>query len=88
MAKRPAIKLPLKPAVTHEPVIAQKRDNAKPAKRYVRATLYLPVAVHEELRKLAFQQRRSQHELLQEGVDAVLERYCGKTKRELVANEG
>jgi hypothetical protein len=66
-------------------VIAQKRDNPKPPKRYARASLYLLRPVHEELRKLAFQ--RSQYELVQERVDVVLEKYCGKTSRELAANE-
>jgi hypothetical protein len=87
MTKRSAIKLPPKPAVSREPVIAQKRDSAKPPRRYARASLYLLRPVHEELRKLAFQRRRSQHELLQERVDVVLEKYCGKTSRELATNE-
>lgn len=85
MPKRPAIKLP-KPE-SRDTVITELRDSGKPPKRYIKATLYLLPAVHEELRKLAFQQRRSQHELLQEGVDVVLEKYCGKTSHELTANK-
>ena len=88
MAKRPAIKLPTKPAVTREPLITQESNNAKPPKNYVRASLYLPRPVHEELRKLAFEHRRSQHELLLEALDVVLERYSGKSRRDLLAEAG
>lgn len=43
-----------------------------PAKRPVRQqTVYLPVAVHEQLRRLAFEERVKMHTLLMEGLDRV-----------------
>jgi hypothetical protein len=86
MAKRPAIQLPPK-AQVRGTVIPELRDNGKPPKRYVKATLYLLPAVHEELRKLSFHQHRSQQVLLNEALDQWLERQCGKTIREIVGDE-
>jgi hypothetical protein len=37
-------------------------------------TLRLPEAVHEQLRELAFHERRSQHALAMEGLNCVFER--------------
>jgi hypothetical protein len=37
-------------------------------------TLRLPVPVHEQLRELAFTDRRSQHSLLMEGLNLLFER--------------
>lgn len=86
MAKRPTIALPAK-ATPEDTVITDKRNSGKPPKRHVKATLYLLPAVHEELRKLSFQQHRSQQMLLNEALDQWLERQCGKTIQEIVANE-
>ncbi len=82
MAKRPTIALPVKPP-SRVTAITESRDNGKPPKKYVKATLYLLPAVHEELRKLSFQQHRSQQMLLNEALDQWLERQCGKTIREI-----
>lgn len=69
-----------------EPAGVPPDDNtSKPPKKYVRATLYLPLPIHEALRKAAFERHRSLHELLQEGVDVAVERYCGKSRQELMA---
>ena len=83
MAKRPTISLPAKPA-SRDTAITETRNSGKPPKRHVKATLYLLPAVHEELRKLSFQQHRSQQMLLNEALDQWLERQCGKTIREIV----
>jgi hypothetical protein len=83
MTKRPTIALPAKPAL-QDTAIAVERHSVKPLKRHVKATLYLLPAVHEELRKLSFQQHRSQQMLLNEALDQWLERQCGKTIREIV----
>ena len=37
--------------------------------RTVQQTLYLPPAVHDQLRELAFHERRKQHDLVLEGLD-------------------
>lgn len=52
--------------------------------QYVRGSLYLHPAIHEALRKLAFDQRRSQHDLWLEGIDVVLERYTGRNINDLI----
>jgi hypothetical protein len=85
MAKRPTIALPAKPQ-SRDTVITEMRDNGttKKPKTHVKATLYLLPAVHEELRKLSFQEHRSQQELLNEALDQWLERKCGKNIREIV----
>ena len=85
MPQRPKIKLPAKP-VSHS-AVPEERPPEKNPKRYIKATLYLPPAVHEELRKIAFQERRSQQELMFEGLDLMLEKHCGKTSRELLEAE-
>jgi len=46
------------------------RRPARPGKRQV--SVYLPIPVHEYLRRLAFESRRSQHSILMEGLDRVL----------------
>jgi hypothetical protein len=70
-----------------EPLSALPVNNtSKPPKKYVRATIYLPLPIHEALRKAAFERRRSLHELLQEGVDVAVERYCGKSRQELMTH--
>ncbi len=38
-------------------------------------TLRLPPEVHDQLRELAFQSRRSQHDLLLEGISLLFERH-------------
>jgi hypothetical protein len=87
MAKRPPITLPSKAALP-DTAIPDMRDSGKPPKRnVVKATLYLAPAVHEELRKLSFQQRRSQQTLLYEALDQWLERQCGKNIREIIGDQ-
>jgi hypothetical protein len=85
MTKRPTIALPAKPP-SRDTVITDVRDNGKPKKpkTHIKATLYLLPAVHEQFRKLSFQEHRSQQELFSEAMDQWLERKCGKTIRELV----
>ena len=84
MAKRPPNAV-LSKAARLDTAIPEVRDGGKPAKRnVVKATLYLAPAVHEELRKIAYQQHRSQQMLLSEALDQWLERQCGKTIREIV----
>ena len=83
MARRLQIKLPKTPeSQTPTP---DPDDDKKPAKRDVkRGSLYLPPAVHEAIRQLAFGQRRSQHQLLRDWIDAGLRRDCGKSWEEIV----
>ena len=71
-----------------EPV--KKAEDVGPAKtaktdapRIIKQTLYLPEAVHEQLRILAFQERRKQHDLLMEGLDRVFKAHGLKSIEEL-----
>ena len=45
-------------------------NKTRPGKRQV--SVYLPIPVHEYLRRLAFESRRSIHSILMEGLDSVL----------------
>lgn len=44
---------------------------AKTKSEIVKQTVYLPVAVHEQLRQLAFEERKKMHDYLVEGLDRV-----------------
>jgi hypothetical protein len=85
MAKRPRIKGPAhtEPAAEMPPVVAPPVERKKSP--YVRGSLYLKPAVHQQLRKLSYELNRSQHELIQEAIDMLLARYAGKTRHELEA---
>ena len=56
------------PLVEAEPPAARRR-NAKEAT--VQQTVYLPPAVHDQLRELAFVERVKMHALIMEGLDSV-----------------
>ena len=59
-----------------KPLVIQ--SNARPAaasvkskSEIVKQTVYLPPAVHEQLRQLAFEERKKMHDYLVEGLDRV-----------------
>jgi hypothetical protein len=54
------------PAPAPEPAAAPAR---RPSVK--QQTVYLPLPVYEQLRRLAFEERRRMHELLMEGLDRV-----------------
>jgi hypothetical protein len=57
---------------TPEPAPAPEPPSAPSRRPSVKQqTVYLPLAVHEQLRRLAFEERRRMHELLMEGLDRV-----------------
>ena len=80
-ARRPKINVLRKvaPEIPVEPVHVEKEKHSP----YVRASLYLLPPVHSALRQAAFDQGRSLHELLQEGVEYVVQRHCSKTIEQL-----
>jgi hypothetical protein len=49
----------------HEPAGGARRPNVK------QHTAYLPIPVHEQLRRLAFEENRKMHDYLVEGLDRV-----------------
>ena len=57
---------------------ARKREGFK------HQTVYLPLAVHEQLRKLAFEERARMHDYLMEGLDKVFASRGLPSLRELV----
>ncbi|MGJ5813629.1 ribbon-helix-helix domain-containing protein [Paludibaculum fermentans] len=77
----PAPKPPTKSATKREAVDAEKpmlaaiqpQERAGGSKRHSvkQHTAYLPLAVHEQLRKLAFEENRKMHDYLMEGLDRV-----------------
>jgi hypothetical protein len=56
-----------------EVVAIQLHERAGGSRRHSvkQHTAYLPVAVHEQLRKLAFEENRKMHDYLMEGLDRV-----------------
>jgi hypothetical protein len=77
----PAPKSPTKSHAKSTPVEAEKpmvvsmqtQERGGGSKRHSvkQHTAYLPLAVHEQLRKLAFEENRKMHDYLMEGLDRV-----------------
>lgn len=59
---------PTAPSVTPPPRPARKEGRRPDVKQQ---TVYLPVSVHEQLRRLAFDERAKMHDYLLEGLDLV-----------------
>jgi hypothetical protein len=51
---------------------APRRPNERPS--VVHSSIYLPQPVYEALRKIAFEERAKIHDLVLEGIDAMLRR--------------
>lgn len=66
------------------PEAAVPANKTRPGKRQL--SVYLPIPVHEHLRRLAFESRRSIHSILMEGLDKVLAEHGTSTAR-LVAEQ-
>lgn len=62
---------------------ARKEQGNEPEKKIIKQTLYLPEAVHEQLRVLAFHERVKQHDLLMEGLDMLFKSRGAKSLSEL-----
>lgn len=58
-------------AETGEAPSAERGGEAKRRPRVKQHTAYLPLAVHDQLRKLAFEENRKMHDYLLEGLDRV-----------------
>ena len=75
--KRTSLEALLRPVEPPTPAPAPTAATTSPAavaprRRAVRQqTVYLPIAVHEQLRRLAFEERVKMHALLMEGLDRV-----------------
>ena len=53
----------------------QPEELKKPAKpKTVQQTAYLPAPVHEQLRRLAFEERAKMHDYIMEGLDLVFQK--------------
>ena len=63
--------LDLQPEDTPEIQVELKKSGVKPKK--IQQTAYLPVAVHEQLRRLAFEERSKMHDYIMEGLDRVFQ---------------
>ena len=67
----PAIRQEAEPAAPSGEAIVVARRRSATRDATVQQTVYLPPAVHEQLRELAFTERRKMHDFLMEGLDAV-----------------
>ncbi len=56
---------------TKIPVKQSNAPSVKSKTEIVKQTVYLPPAVHEQLRQLAFEERKKMHDYLVEGLDRV-----------------
>jgi len=54
-----------------QPKAQQSAASVKSKSEIVKQTVYLPPAVHEQLRQLAFEERKKMHDYLVEGLDRV-----------------
>lgn len=50
---------------------SQPKITVAPKNEIIKQTVYLPAAVHEQLRQLAFEERKKMHDYLVEGLDRV-----------------
>ena len=64
--EKPEIKTPVNPLNARQSAVTTKSKS-----EIVKQTVYLPSAVHEQLRQLAFEERRKMHDYLVEGLDRV-----------------
>jgi hypothetical protein len=60
------------------------KDIEKKKKEIVLQTVYLPKAVHKQLRELAFEREKKMHDILMEGLDLAFKKYGLKGFNELV----
>ena len=56
---------------TKQSTVRHSEVSSKPKSEIVKQTVYLPPAVYEQLRQLAFEERRKMHDYLVEGLDRV-----------------
>ena len=75
---------PEEPGVSTEESGSSTRENkARETKARKRQSLYLPVAVHEQLRQLAFEEQCKMHSLVMEGLDLLFRSRGAKSIEEL-----
>ena len=63
--------------------VAELEANDEDKAQIVRQTVYLPESVYDQLRTLAFEERRKMHDYLLEGLDLVFKRRGLKSIAEL-----
>lgn len=68
---------PAAPAIASEPATRKDRPDT------VHTSLYIPKPVHRKLREIAFVEERKVHDLVMEGIDAVLKKYGHPSVAEL-----
>ena len=61
------------PVTTPEPASAPKARTLPERKPIKQQTVYLPIPVYEQLRRLAFDEREKMHTLIMEGLDRVFQ---------------
>lgn len=82
-AKAPEPVEPVPVAVSEAPASVRRRSATKEAT--IQQTVYLPPAIHDQLRELAFSERVKMHTLIMEGLDAVFRSRGLKSLSELTS---
>jgi hypothetical protein len=68
-SRRARPEVPVRAAETEDQIQEREGESKRPTVK--QHTAYLPIAVHEQLRKLAFEENRKMHDYLLEGLDRV-----------------
>lgn len=76
MQKRTSLdSLELEPQQQDAEVVVEESEDSKPkVSKTIQQTAYLPRPVHEQLRRLAFDERHKMHDYLMEGLDLVFQK--------------
>ncbi|GIW56076.1 MAG: hypothetical protein KatS3mg082_2480 [Nitrospiraceae bacterium] len=71
--KRTSLEALLREAAEPQPASAMPAPSVRPGRRpgVRQQTVYLPIPIYEQLRRLAFEERVKMHTLLMEGLDRV-----------------
>lgn len=92
MSKRPSLlgALPLQTDAASQPAepVVAVQTGRKPRPNIVHTSVYLPKSVYMKIREIAYFEERKIHDLLMEGVDAVLQKHGKPSVSELKQEPG
>ena len=90
MTKRPSVigslNLVRDPPAAEEPTPAPAAEPRAKREGIVHTSIYVPKPAYQKLREIAFTQECKVHDVIMEGIDAVLQRYGHPSVAELTAS--
>ena len=66
--------LDLQPEQSGEAALSPRESKKSTKPKTIQQTAYLPAVVHEQLRRLAFEERSKMHDYIMEGLDLVFQK--------------